>query len=155
MEALFSNNIAVVSVCITVLILVILLSKFTNGFKVSKDGIELAKKDTSINIRHVIQESLHDLDVRLGYLSNGMISRYPKKEYLIRYDVSLIKDLGERILFFNNVKDDEEYIQFRLTTLNTLIDSFGSEMLWDIEKIEKQFREWIKNICYLKQSRDV
>ena len=155
METLFGNNIGIVVICITVLALAILISKCAGNFKISKDGLEVVKKDTDKNLRDVIQESLHDLDVRLSYLASGMISRHPKKEYLIRYDVSLIKDLGERILFFNSVRDEEDYIQYRLTTLNTLLNSFGNDLDWKRDEIEKQFREWIKNICYLKKSRNI
>ena len=155
MEALFSNNVGIIAICVTVLVLAIYISKHVGNVKITRDGVELIKKDVDKNLRDVIQEALHDLDVRLSYLANGMISRYPKKEYQIRYDVSLIKDLGERILFFNNVRDEEEYIQYRLTTLNTLLDSFGIDLEWDKETIEKQYREWIHNICFLKKSRDV
>lgn len=156
MDSLFSNNVAVVSVCITVLILIVFLSKFTNGFKISKDGLELAKNDGEMASREVMRESLADADIRLEYLHNVLVRKHPKEDIFIKWICSEIRNCLESFTMFNSVEDTEEYKKYRWTTLETKIKSLIKPD-WEFPYTEtyENFCSWVSVVTNVKRVKGV
>lgn len=155
MDSLFSNGLAVVSICITVILVLVLLVLFSDklgGLKISKEGIEIAKSEGETRAREVIREGLTDADIRLDYITNVLNRMHPGEELFIKWLVSEMRNVLEMILVFNSIEDTDSYKQYRWSTLETKIKSIiNSEWEFPFDGVYDNFCKWISVVAETKR----
>lgn len=152
MDALFSNSVSTIVVGVVVLAIVILLLKFSHGFKISKDGIEFAKSEGETAAREVMREALVDADIRIDYLKNILLRDHPDEKYFILWICSEIRNCIEMFINFNSIENTESYKNFRWTTLETKIKSvIKDNWSFPFEETYKNFCDWVSVVSNIKK----
>lgn len=156
MDALFSNTISTIVVGVVVLAIVILLLKFSHGFKISKDGIEFAKSEGETAVREVMREALSDADIRLEYLHNVLLRSHPDEDLFIKWICSEIRNCLESFVMFNSIENTDEYKNYRWTTLETKIKSLiNPEWEFPYDDTYDNFCKWVTVVTNVKRVKNV
>lgn len=156
MESLFSNSVAVIVVCITLVVIIVLFSKLYSKVKISKNGIEFAKVDGETSAREVMREALTDADIRLEYVHNVLLRLHPNEDLFIKWICSEIRNTIEDFVMFNSIENTEEYKTYRWNTLETKIKSvIRPDWEFPFEGTYDNFCKWVEVVTNVKRVKGV
>ena len=120
---LLSNTGSVIAVVIGVVVIVgiiaVLIAKGKLKFKSDKLSIESAKQNT----KSLLAECRTSCSLMAGEFATKYIEKYPNAKYQILYIAELVLNRIEKMLQYNNITADSEYIEMRFIDIKAIIDT--------------------------------
>ena len=152
---LLSNTGSVIAVVIGAVIIVgifaILIAKGKLKFKSDKFSIESAKQNT----KSLIAECRTSCSLMAREFATKYIERYPNAEYKILYIAELVLNRIEKMLQYNNITADSEYIEMRFTDVKAIIDanriSGGRYDEIFYQDLKEAFTKMVKQLVAIKK----
>lgn len=152
---LLANSTSVIAivvgiVCIAIIVAVLLL-KGQLRVKSEKLSIESVRRDT----KSLLAECRTSASLLSREFAEYYIQKYPHAKYQILYISELCLNRVDKILQYNNVSTNEDYIRMRYIDVKAIIDSNRiegadySEEFYD--KLYEEFSKMLKQIVMLKK----
>ena len=120
---LLSNTGSVIAVVIGVVVIVgiiaVLIAKGKLKFKSDKLSIESAKQNT----KSLIAECRTSCSLMAGEFASKYVERHPNAKYQILYIAELALNRVEKMLQYNCITTDNEYIEMRFVDIKAIIDT--------------------------------
>ena len=153
--SVLSNSTSVIAIVVGVVIIVVivslLISKGKINIKYNKFNIESTKQNT----KSLIAECRENCQIMLLDVATPYLDKYKEHKYLILYTMELCLNFFEKILQYNNVTLDDDYLQMRWVGLKSIVDSHRipgveySEKFYT--KLYDQYIAIMKQIVLLKK----
>ena len=109
----------VVGVVVIVCIMAFLIAKGKLNFKSDKLSIESAKQNT----KSLLAECRTSCSLMAKEFASKYIEQYPNEKYRILYIAELVLNRIEKMLQYNNITADSEYIEMRFVDVKAIIDT--------------------------------
>lgn len=120
---LLSNTGSVIAVVIGAVVIVgiiaILISKGKLKFRSDKLSIESAKQNT----KSLLAECRTSCSLMAKEFASRYIEKYPNAEYKILYIAELVLNRIEKMLQYNSITADSEYIEMRFVDIKAIVDT--------------------------------
>ena len=150
-----SNSTSVIAIVIGAVIIVGIISWLVNkgklNIKSNKFNIESTKQST----KSLIAECRENCQLMLLDIATPYLDKYPEHKFLILYTTELCLNFFEKILQYNNVTLDENYLQMRWVAMKSIVDSHripGVEYTEEFyKKLHEQYVAIMKQIVLLKK----
>ena len=150
-----SNPISVIAITIGIVVITIiislLISKGKLNIKSDKFNIESTKQST----KDLIAESRESCRLMLLEIVTPYLDRFKEHKFLILYTMELTLNFIERMLQYNNITLDENYLQMRWVGLKAIVDTHripGVEYTEEFyNKLHEKYVSMIKQIVLLKK----
>lgn len=150
-----SNSTSVIAIVIGVVVIVgiisLLVSKGRLNIKSNKLSIESTKQST----KSLIAECRENCQLMLLDIVTPYLDRYKEYKFLILYTMELCLNFFEKILQYNNVRLDDDYLQMRWVGLKSIVDThripgvqYSDEFY---KKLHEQYIAIMKQIVLLKK----
>ena len=153
--SVLSNSTSVIAIVVGVVVIVVivslLISKGKINIKYNKFNIESTKQNT----KSLIAECRENCQLMLLDIATPYLDKYSNNKYLILYTMELCLNFFEKILQYNNVTLDDDYLQMRWVGLKSIVDSHRipgveySEKFYT--KLYDQYIAIMKQIVLLKR----
>lgn len=153
--SILSNSTSVIAIVIGVVIIVgiisLLISKGKLNIKSNKFDLESTKQNT----KSLIAECRENCQLMLLDIATPYLDKYPEYKFLILYTMELCLNFFEKILHYNSVTLDENYLQMRWVGMKSIIDTHripGVEYTDEFyKKLHEQYIAIMKQIVLLKK----
>ena len=150
-----SNSTSVIAIVIgavaIVIIISLLISKGKLNIKSNKFNIESTKQST----KDLIAECRESCRLMLLDVATPYLERYKEHKFQILYTTELILNFFEKMLQYNNITLDDNYLQMRWISVKSIVDCHripGVEYTEEFyNKLHQQYVEIMKQICLLKK----
>ena len=150
-----SNSTSVIAIVIGAVIIVSIISWLVNkgklNIKSNKFNIESTKQST----KSLIAECRENCRLMLLDIVTPYLEKYPEYKFLILYTMELCLNFFEKILQYNNVTLDENYLQMRWVGMKSIVDTHripGVEYSEEFySKLHSQYIAIMKQIVLLKR----
>ena len=121
--SVLSNSTSVIAIVVGVVIIVVivslLISKGKINIKYNKFNIESTKQNT----KSLIAECRENCQIMLLDVATPYLDKYKEHKYLILYTMELCLNFFEKILQYNNVTLDDDYLQMRWVGMKSIVDT--------------------------------
>ena len=152
--SVLSNSTSVIAIVVGAVVIVciisFLISKGKLNIKSNKFNIESTKQNT----KSLIAECRENCQLMLLDIATPYLDKYKEHKFLILYTMELSLNFFEKILQYNNVRLDDDYLQMRWVGLKSIVDSHripGVEYTEEFySKLHFQYVEIMKQIVLLK-----
>ena len=152
---LFSNTGSVIAVVIGAVVIVgivaILIAKGKLKFKSDKLNIESVKQNT----KSLIAECRTSCSLMAREFASKYVEKYPNAEYQILYIAELVLNRIEKMLQYNNITADNDYIEMRFVDIKAIIDtnrvSGGKYDDLFYQDLKDSFTRMIKQLVAIKK----
>lgn len=146
-----SVAIVVGGVIVIVLVVAWLLGKGKLNLKSDKFSIESAKQST----KSLLAECRTSCNLMAKEFATKYIEEYPAANYQILYISELVLNRIEKMLQYNNITNDKDYIDMRFTDIRAIVDtnkvsgaSYPKEFY---DELYEAFAAMVKQIVMLKK----
>ena len=153
--SVLSNSTSVIAIVVGVVVIVVivslLISKGKINIKYNKFNIESTKQNT----KSLIAECRENCQIMLLDIATPYLDKHKEYKFLILYTMELCLNFFEKILQYNNVTLDDDYLQMRWVGLKSIVDSHRipgveySEKFYT--KLYDQYIAIMKQIVLLKR----
>lgn len=120
---LLSNTGSVIAVVVGAVVIVgivaYLIEKGKLNFKSDKLSIESAKQNT----KSLLAECRTSCSLMAKEFASKYIEKYPNQKYQILYIAELVLNRLEKMLQYNNITADNDYIEMRFVDIKAIIDT--------------------------------
>ena len=147
--SILSNSTSVIAIVIGAVIIVGIISWLINRGKIHIKSNKLSIESTKQNTKSLIAECRENCQLMLLDISTPYLDKYKEHKYKILYTMELCLNFFEKILQYNNVKLDEDYLQMRWVGLKSIVDSNRIPGVEYSEEFYKNLYE--KYIAIMKQ----
>jgi hypothetical protein len=152
---LLSNTGSVIAVVIGAVVIVgimaLLIVKGKLNFKSDKLSIESAKQNT----KSLLAECRTSCSLMAKEFASKYIEKYPNAKYQILYIVELVLNRIDRMLQYNNITIDSDYIEMRFVDIKAIVDtnriSGGSYDDIFYQDLKESFTKMIKQLVAIKK----
>lgn len=152
---LLSNTGSVIAVVIGLVVIVgivaFLIAKGKLNFKSDKLSIESAKQNT----KSLLAECRTSCSLMAKEFASKYIERYPNAKYQILYIAELVLNRIEKMLQYNNITADSEYIEMRFVDIKAIIDtnrvSGGKYDDLFYQDLKESFTKMVKQLVAIKK----
>ena len=152
---LFSNTGSIIAVVIGVVVIVgiiaFLIAKGKLSFKSDKLSIESAKQNT----KSLLAECRTSCSLMAKEFASKYIEKYPNAEYKILYIAELVLNRIEKMLQYNNITVDSEYIEMRFVDIKAIVDtnriSGGKYDDLFYQDLKEAFTRMVKQLVSIKK----
>ena len=152
---ILSNATSVIAIVVGVVIITIIISWLVNKGKLNIKSNKLSIESTKQNTKSLIAECRENCRILLLDIASPYLDKYPEYKYLILYTMELTLNFFERILYYNNVTLDDNYLQMRWVGIKSIVDTHripGVEYSEEFyEKLHQQYIAIMKQIVLLKK----
>ena len=153
--SILSNSTSVIAIVIGVVIVVCIISWLISKGKLNIKSNKLSIETTKQNTKSLIAECRENCRIMLLDIITPYLEKYPEHKYLILYTMELCLNFFERILQYNNVTLNEDYLQMRWVGMKSIVDTHripGVEYTEEFyEKLHSQYIAIMKQIVLLKK----
>ena len=152
--SVLSNSTSVIAIVIGVVIITIIISLLISKGKLNIKSNKLSIESTKQNTKSLIVECRENCQLMILDIATPYLDRYPEYKYLILYTMELCLNFFEKILQYNNVTLDENYLQMRWVGLKSIVDTHrlsGVEYTEEFyKKLHNQYIAIMRQIVLLK-----
>ena len=149
-----SNSTSVIAIVIGVVIIVSIISWLVNKGKLNIKSNKFNIESTKQNTKSLIAECRENCQLMLLDIATPYLDKYKEHKFLILYTMELCLNFFEKILQYNNVTLDNNYLQMRWVGMKAIVDSHripGVEYTDEFySKLHAQYVEIMKQIVLLK-----
>ena len=150
----FSNSTSVIAIVAGVVIIVSIISWLINKGKLNIKSNKFNIESTKQNTKSLIAECRENCQLMLLDIATPYLDKYKEHKFLILYTMELCLNFFEKILQYNNVTLDNNYLQMRWVGMKAIVDSHripGVEYTDEFySKLHAQYVEIMKQIVLLK-----
>ena len=150
-----SNSASVIVIVIGVVIIVWIISLLISKGKLNIKSNKISIESTKQNTKSLIAECRENCQLMLLDIATPYLDKYKEYKFLILYTMELCLNFFEKILQYNNVTLDENYLQMRWVGMKSIVDT---HRIPDVEyteefysKLHQQYVEIMKQIVLLKK----
>lgn len=152
---LLSNTGSVIAVVTGVVVIVgiiaVLIAKGKLKFRSDKLSIESAKQNT----KSLLAECRTSCSLMAKEFASKYIEKYPNAEYQILYIAELVLNRIEKMLQYNNITADSEYIEMRFVDIKAIVDtnrvSGGKYDDLFYQDLKESFTKMVKQLVLIKK----
>ena len=150
-----SNSTSVIAIVVGAVIIVCIISWLVSNGKLNIKSNKLSIESTKQNTKSLIAECRENCQLMLLDIVTPYLDKYPEYKFLILYTMELCLNFFEKILQYNNVTLDNDYLQMRWIGLKAIVDSHRipgveySEGFY--KKLHDQYVEIMRQIVLLKK----
>ena len=149
-----SNSTSVIAIVIGVVIIVCVISWLVNKGKINIKSNKFNIESTKQNTKSLIAECRENCQLMLLDIATPYLDKYKEHKFLILYTMELCLNFFEKILQYNNVTLDNNYLQMRWVGMKAIVDSHripGVEYTDEFySKLHAQYVAIMKQIVLLK-----
>ena len=153
--SILSNSTSVIAIVIGVVIIVCIISWLVSKGKLNIKSNKLSIESTKQNTKSLIAECRENCRIMMLDIATPYLDRYKEHKFLILYTMELCLNFFEKILQYNNVTLDEDYLQMRWVALKSIVDTHripGVEYTDEFySKLHSQYIAIMKQIVLLKK----
>ena len=153
--SVLSNSTSVIAIVIGVVIITIIISLLISKGKLNIKSNKFNIESTKQNTKDLIAECRESCRLMLLDVASQYLEEYPENKFLILYTVELCLNFFERMLQYNNISLDADYLQMRWVGLKSIVDTHripGVEYTEEFyNKLHEQYVEIMKQIVLLKK----
>ena len=153
--SVLSNSTSVIAIVVGVVIIVCIISCLVSKGKLNIKSNKLSIESTKQNTKSLIAECRENCQLMLLDIATPYLDKYKEHKFLILYTMELCLNFFEKILQYNNVILDDNYLQMRWVGLKAIVDSHripGVEYSDDFYKnLHEKYIEIMKQIVLLKR----
>lgn len=153
-----SNSTSVIAIVIGVVIITIIISWLINKGRINIKSNKLSIESTKKNTKDLIAECRESCRLLLLEIVSPYLEKYKEYKFLILYTMELCLNFFEKMLQYNNITLDEDYLQMRWVTMKAIVDTHripGIEYTDDFyNKLHEKYISIIKQIVLLKKHYD-
>ena len=143
--------VVVIGVVVIVGIIAVLIAKGKLKFKSDKFSIESAKQNT----KSLLAQCRTSCSLMAGEFASKYIEKYPNAKYQILYIAELVLNRIEKMLQYNNITVDSEYIEMRFVDIKAIIDtnrvSGGKYDDLFYQDLKESFTRMVKQLVAIKK----
>ena len=153
--SVLSNSTSVIAIVIGVVVITIIISLLISKGKLNIKSNKLSIESTKQNTKDLIAECRESCRLMLLDVATPYLDKYKENKFLILYTVELCLNFFERMLQYNNISLDADYLQMRWVGLKSIVDTHripGVEYTEEFyNKLHEQYVEIMKQIVLLKK----
>ena len=153
--SVLSNSTSVIAIVAGVVIITIIISLLISKGKLNIKSNKFNIESTKQNTKSLIAECRENCQLMLLDIATPYLEKYKEYKFLILYTMELCLNFFEKILQYNNVTLDENYLQMRWVGVKSIVDSNripGVEYTDEFyEKLHDQYIAIMKQIVLLKK----
>ena len=153
--SVLSNSTSVIAIVVGVVIIVFIISFLISKGKLNIKSNKLSIESTKQNTKSLIVECRENCQIMLLDIVTPYLDKYSEYKFLILYTMELCLNFFEKILQYNNVTLDDDYLQMRWIAMKAIVDSHripGVEYTDEFyKKLHDQYIEIMKQIVILKK----
>ena len=150
-----SNSTSVIAIVIGAVIIVSIISWLVNKGKLNIKSNKLSIESTKQNTKSLIAECRENCRILLLDIVTPYLEKYKEHKFLILYTMELCLNFFEKMLQYNNITLDEDYLQMRWVAMKSIVDTHripGVEYTDEFyEKLHEQYIAIMKQIVLLKK----
>lgn len=153
--SVLSNSTSVIAIVIGVVIVTIIIYLLISKGKLNIKSAKLSIESTKQNTKSLIAECRENCRIMLLDIATPYLEKHKEYRFLILYTMELCLNFFEKILQYNNVTLDEDYLQMRWVSIKAIVDS---HRIPDVEyteefysKLHSQYISIMKQIVLLKK----
>ena len=154
--SILSNSTSVIAIVVGVVIIVSIISFLVSKGKLNIKSNKFNIESTKQNTKSLIAECRENCQLMLLDIATPYLKKYKEHKFLILYTMELCLNFFEKILHYNNVTLDEDYLQMRWVGLKAIVDAHRiPDVEYTEEFYEKLHEEYIaimKQIVLLKKN---
>ena len=118
-----SNSTSVIAIVVGTVVIVGIISWLVNKGKLNIKSNKLSIESTKQNTKSLIAECRENCQLMLLDIATPFLDKYKEHKFLILYTMELCLNFFEKILQYNNVTLDNDYLQMRWVGLKAIVDS--------------------------------
>ena len=153
--SVLSNSTSVIAIVVGTVIVVCIISWLISNGKLNIKSNKLSIESTKQNTKSLIAECRENCQLMLLDIVTPYLDRYKEHKFLILYTMELCLNFFEKILQYNNVTLDDDYLQMRWIAMKAIVDSHripGVEYSKEFyEKLHDQYIAIMRQIVLLKE----
>ena len=153
--SVLSNSTSVIAIVIGAVIVVCIISLLISKGKLNIKSNKLSIENTKQSTKSLIAECRENCQLMLLDIVTPYLDKYKEHKFLILYTMELCLNFFEKILQYNNVTLDDDYLKMRWVGLKSIVDSHrvpGVEYSEEFyKKLHSQYVEIMKQIVLLKK----
>ena len=153
--SVLSNSTSVIAIVIGVVIVVGIISLLISKGKLNIKSNKLSIESTKQNTKSLIAECRENCRILLLDIVSPYLEEFPENKYLILYTMELILNFIERMLQYNNITLDNDYLKMRWVGVKAIVDSHrvpGAEYTENFYKeLHEKYIEVMQQIVLLKK----
>ena len=153
--SVLSNSTSVIAIVAGVVIIVGIISCLVNKGKINIKSNKLSIESTKQNTKSLIAECRENCQIMLLDIATPYLDKYKEHKYLILYTMELCLNFFEKILQYNNVTLDDDYLQMRWVGVKAIVDAHripGGEYSNEFyENLHKKYIAIMQQIVLLKR----
>ena len=153
--SVLSNPISTIAITVGVVIVVCIISWLISKGKLNIKSNKFNIESTKQNTKSLIAECRENCQLILLDIVTPYLDKYKEHKFLILYTMELCLNFFEKILQYNNVTLDEDYLQMRWVAMKSIVDSHripGVEYTEEFySKLHEQYIAIMRQICLLKK----
>ena len=153
--SILSNSTSVIAIVVGVVIVVFIISWLVSKGKLNIKSNKFNIESTKQNTKSLIAECRENCRLMLLDIVTPYLEKYKEYKFLILYTMELSLNFFEKILQYNNVTLNEDYLQMRWVSMKSIVDTHripGVEYTEEFyKKLHEQYVEIMKQIVLLKK----
>lgn len=153
--SVLSNSTSVIAIVVGVVIVVCIISLLISKGKLNIKSNKLSIESTKQSTKSLIAECRENCRIMLLDIVTPYLDKHKEHKFLILYTMELCLNFFEKILQYNNVTLDEDYLQMRWIAMKSIVDSHrvpGVEYTDEFyEKLHEQYIAIMRQIVLLKK----
>ena len=153
--SVLSNSTSVIAIVVGVVVIVGIISWLVNKGKLNIKSNKFNIESTKQNTKSLIAECRENCQLMLLDIVTPYLDKYKEYKFLILYTMELCLNFFEKILQYNNVTLDDDYLQMRWVSMKAIADSHripGVEYTDEFyKKLHNQYISIMKQIVLLKK----
>ena len=153
--SVLSNSTSVIAIVVGVVIIVGIISWLVSKGKLNIKSNKFNIESTKQNTKSLIAECRENCQLMLLDIATPYLNKYKEHKFLILYTMELCLNFFEKILQYNNVTLDEDYLQMRWEGIKAIVDAHripGVEYSEEFyKKLHYQYVAIMRQIVLLKK----
>ena len=153
--SVLSNSTSVIAIVVGVIIVVCIISWLVSNGKLNIKSNKFSIENTKQNTKSLIAECRENCQLMLLDIVTPYLDKYKEYKFLILYTMELCLNFFEKILQYNNVVLDDDYLQMRWIAMKAIVDSHripGVQYTDEFyKKLHEQYIEIMRQIVLLKK----
>ena len=121
--SILSNSTSVIAIVVGVVIVVGIISWLVSNGKMNIKSNKFNIESTKQNTKSLIAECRENCQLMLLDIATPYLNKYKEHKFLILYTMELCLNFFEKILQYNNVTLDDDYLQMRWIAMKSIVDS--------------------------------
>ena len=147
--SVLSNPISTIAIVVGVVIIVCIISHLIDKGKLNVKSNKFNIESTKQNTKSLIAECRENCRLMLLDIVTPYLDKYKEHKFLILYATELCLNFFEKILQYNNVTLDDDYLQMRWVGLRAIVDT---HRIPDVEYTEEFYKKLYEQyIAIMKQ----